>query len=333
MLREDELLQQAITAVRAGHELTARDIFLEIVEVDPRNETAWMWLTGLLDELDDCIYACEQVLQINPQNANVNQYLEQLLEQRKKRQEEQKLRIDDQVRQARELVKTKKHDQALGLVRLLVKTGEVNADAWHLLSKLTPDMDERLHALEKLLELMPENVQSRREYERLRHFRDNPLELAALYEEQGNIEKAIEAYGVAALKAKSKSEQNNIYWKTVRLENLRQEKIAHVSPTISIARLTAGPPLLYFMLLFIHVGLNPIANPELLLWFGFFWVLLGGFMIALASVRSHSRLWSFLFKDVGSGGSPAARFSMAAAGWILVILPFVLLFYAAFIRM
>lgn len=321
-----------MTAVRAGHELTARDIFLEVVEINPHNETAWMWLTGLLDDLDDCIYACEQVLKINPKNVNVNQYLGQLLEQRKKRQEEQRLRVEDQVRQARELVKTKKQDQALGLIRLLAKTGEVNADVWHLLAKLTPDMDERLLALEELLKLMPENVQSRREFDRLKHFRDNPLELAAMYEEQGNIEKAIEAYGIAALKSKSKNEQNSIYWKTIRLENLRQEKISHISPTVSIARLTAGPPLLYFMLLFIHLGLNPIANPDLLLSFGFLWVLLGGFMIALASVRSHSRLWSLLFKNVGSSGSPAARFSMSAAGWVLVILPFVLLFYAAFIR-
>ncbi len=322
-----------MTAVRAGHELTARDIFLEIVEINPRNETAWMWLTGLLDDLDDCIYACEQVLEINPSNVNVNQYLGQLLDQRKQRQEEQRLRIEDQIRQARELVKTKKHDEALGLIRLLVQTGEVNADVWHLLANLTPEMDERLHALEKFLALAPGNVHSRREFDRLRHFKDNPLDLAAIYEEQGNIEKAIETYGIAALKAKSKGEQNSIYWKTVRLENLRQEKIAHISPTVSIVRLTAGPPLLYFMLLFIHVGLNPIVNPDLLLWLGFFWVLLGGFMIALASVRSRSRMWSLLFKDVSSGGTPAARFSMAAAGWLLVIFPFALLFYMAFVRM
>jgi len=153
-----------------------------------------------------------------------------------------------------------------------------------------------------------------------------------MYEEQGNIEKAIETYGIAALKAKSKREQIDIYWKTVRLENMRQEKIAHFSPTVSIARLTAGPPLLYFTLLFIHLGLNPIANPDLLLSFGFFWVLLGGFMIALASVRSHHRLWALLFKDAGSSGTPTARFFVAAAGWILVMLPFVLLFLVAFNR-
>jgi len=332
-MREDTLLQQAMSAMRAGHELTARDIFLEVVEINPRNETAWMWLTGLLDDLDDCIYACEQVLEINPNHASVKQYLSQLLVEKKKRQEAQRLYLEDQVRQARELVKVRKCGEALDLVRLLAQSGDVNADAWHLLAELSSDMDERLTALEKLLALMPGDVPARQEFERLQHFKNNPLDLAAMYEEQGNIEKAIETYGLASLKARSKSEQNSIYWKTVRLENLRHEKIAHISPTVSIARLTAGPPLLYFMLLLVDEGLNPIANPAPLPWFGFFWVLLGGFMIALSSVRSHHRLWSLIFKDVSSSGSPVARFSMAAAGWILVILPFAVLFLMAFNRL
>jgi uncharacterized membrane protein HdeD (DUF308 family) len=86
-------------------------------------------------------------------------------------------------------------------------------------------------------------------------------------------------------------------------------------------------------MLLIHVGLNPLAHPEPILWIGFFWVLLGGFMIALASVRSHSRLWSLIFKEVASGGTPTARFFMAVAGWILVFLPFMLLFLMAYNRL
>lgn len=333
LMREDTLLQQAMSAVRAGHELTARDIFLEIVEINPRNETAWTWLTGLLDDPEDCIYACQQVLEINPNNIHIGPYLDQLLFEKNKRLEVERLRIEGQVRQARELVKAKKRGEALDLVRLLAQTGEVNADVWHLLADLSPEMEERLPALEKLLALTPGDVQARQEFERLQHFKNNPLDLAAMYEEEGNIEKAIETYGLASLKAASKSKQNNIYWKTVRLENLRYEKIAHVAPTVSIARLTGGPPLLYFMLLLVHEGLNPIVNSDPLLWFGFFWVLLGGFMVALASVRSHHRLWSLIFNDVGSGGTPTARFFMAAAGWILVILPFVLLFFMAYNRL
>lgn len=83
-MQEDHLLQKAISAARAGHELTARDIFLGIVEIDPRKEIAWMWLTGLLDDLDDCIYACEMVLDINPGNVNARQYLDQLLVKKQK---------------------------------------------------------------------------------------------------------------------------------------------------------------------------------------------------------------------------------------------------------
>ena len=56
-------------------------------------------------------------------------------------------------------------------------------------------------------------------------------------------------------------------------------------------------------------------------------------MIALASVRSHHRLWALIFKDVGSGGTPTARFFMSAAGWMLVAIPFTLLFLMAYIRL
>jgi tetratricopeptide (TPR) repeat protein len=259
--------------------------------------------------------------------------LSQLLTDKKKQQEVQKLRVEEYVGRARELVKAKNRSEALDLVHSLAQSGEVNADVWRMLADLTPDMDERMHALEKLLDLTPGDAQARQEFERLRHFKNNPLDLAAIYEEQGNIEKAIETYSIASLRSTSKSEQNSIYWKTIRLENLRQEKIAHISPAVSVARLTAGPPLLYFMLLLLHMGFNLISNPDPLLGLGFFWVLLGGFMIALASVRSRHRLWSLIFKDAGSGGTPTARFIMSAAGWMLVAIPFALLFLMAYIRL
>jgi len=332
-MREEQLLQQAISAARAGRELTARDIFLEIIEINPQNEVAWMWLTGLLDDLDDCIYACERVLEINPGNVNISQYLDQLLVERKKQQEAERLRLEEQAMHARELVKAGQRGEALELVRELAQTGEAGAEVWRLLADLAPEMDERSRALEKLLALTPGDAHARQELDRLHHFQNNPLDLAAMYEEQGNLDKAIETYGLASLKPGSKDQWNSIYWKIIRLENLRQENIAHISPGISVARLTGGPPLLYFLLMLVHVGMNPIANPEPFLWIGFFWVALGGFMIALASVRSHHRLWFLLFRDVGSGGTPAARFVMAAAGWILVFLPFLLLFYLAFNRL
>jgi tetratricopeptide (TPR) repeat protein len=332
-MQEDNLLKQAITAARAGHELTARDIFLQIVESEPRNELAWLWLIGLLDDLDDCIYACEMALDINPGNTNVRQRLDKLLAEKQVKLDTERLRVEEQVQQAWELVKANDRDSALIIARNLTQKDSTSANAWLLLAELATEMDEQVHALERLLAITPGDIQAQKELERLQHFRQNPLDLGAMYEEQGDLDKAIATYRLAILKPEFKSQWNNLYWKINRLENLRQEKITYVSPRVSIARLTSGPPLLYFMLMLVQVGVNPFAHPEPLLWLGFFWVLLGGFMIALASVRSRHFLWIWLFKDISAGGTPTARRSMAAAGWILVLLPHIMLFLAAYYRL
>ncbi len=72
-------LRQAIAWAREGRKVEARDLLLAVVEEDPQNETAWMWLTGLVDSLDDKIIACENILTINPSNDRIRVYLAQLL--------------------------------------------------------------------------------------------------------------------------------------------------------------------------------------------------------------------------------------------------------------
>src|SRR6266508_4877700 len=78
-----EVLQRAIRAARAGQREEARDLLLNIVDVDPQNEMAWMWLSGLVDSLEDRIIACENVLAINPANHKVRAHLERLQKQQK----------------------------------------------------------------------------------------------------------------------------------------------------------------------------------------------------------------------------------------------------------
>ena len=77
-----ELLRQGVDAAQAGRRLDARAIFMRVVEAEPQNEMAWMWLTGLVDDLEDKIIACENVLTINPNNKRVRAYLEGLLQQK-----------------------------------------------------------------------------------------------------------------------------------------------------------------------------------------------------------------------------------------------------------
>jgi len=76
-----EGLQKAIQAARAGRKVEARDLLIQIVEINPQNEMAWVWLTGLVDSLEDRIIACENVLTINPANQKVRVFLEELQSQ------------------------------------------------------------------------------------------------------------------------------------------------------------------------------------------------------------------------------------------------------------
>ena len=77
-----ELLRQGVDAARAGRRVEARETLLQVIDIEPRNELAWMWLTGLVDDLEDKIIACENTLTINPTNEKVRAYLGALLHQR-----------------------------------------------------------------------------------------------------------------------------------------------------------------------------------------------------------------------------------------------------------
>jgi hypothetical protein len=326
---ENGLLQQAISAAHAGRELKAREIFWRVVEAEPQNELAWMWLAGLLDEVDERIEACSVVLQINPANQHAQKYLSQLHAEKQQDLEKQKWRQAELLEQAQELVAASQREAALAFIRDSLRELINSAEAWRLLAELTPNLEEQTRALEKVLELSPEDPQAQKELRRLHHFQNNPLDLARMYEEEGQLEKAISTYKRSALRAKNDRQWDAIYWNVTRLENLKREKIVYISPRFSIARLTLGPPILYVMLMFLQVGVNPFANPEPALWLGAFWALIGGFLIALASVPSRHPLWLLLFDDPGSGGSPGARFATAAAGWMLVLLPHTMLFWVA----
>lgn len=322
-------LQQAIATARAGHELMAREMFLEIVESEPYNELAWLWLVGLLDELDERIYACKKVLAINPANTHVREYLAPLLAEKQKTQATEKLRAEQQLQRARELFKAQKNDDALYIIRGLTRADIVSPQAWQALAVFAPKIEEQIYALKNLLKLTPDDAPAREKLQQLEHYQKNPLEVAALYEEQGQLEKAIDAYNRAALLPEMKHQWDAIYWKISRLQNLRHEKITHISPVVSIARLTFGPPLLYLALTLVQVGNTPFAPPYPLLWVGLVWVLFGGFMIALSTVHSPERLKSILSKGLGANGIPVAR-SALVIGWILILLPHVLLFVVAY---
>ncbi len=65
----DELLREGIAAAEAGQRERARDLLMRVVEMDEENVMAWLWLSGVVDSLDEREICLENVLALDPANA------------------------------------------------------------------------------------------------------------------------------------------------------------------------------------------------------------------------------------------------------------------------
>jgi tetratricopeptide (TPR) repeat protein len=318
-------LQTAIEAARAGRKGEARDLLIQIVQIDPHNETAWIWLSGLVDSLEDRIIACENVLTINPANQKVWAYLEELQRQQKALLENKNsAEAIDLFAQAKEHAEQNDIATAIRLAEQALEKYANYEDAWLLIGKLSSDINQQIRAFEKASQINSSNKETASALEQLRHLKADPMNAAARLEQLGKFEEALNVYHERASKARNSREFDHIYKQILRIEGLQNENIRYVAPSSSIARLTFTWPLLYLSLALVQVGLNPFAHPVFYLWLGLPLVVVGSFLLSLAEVRSNHIVWQKLFDEQGDG-SPFARLVTATAGWLFIIMPHILL--------
>ncbi len=65
-----ELLRHGIAAAKAGRKQEARQLLFQVTELDEQNEQAWLWLSGVVESLEDRRVCLENVLAINPHNTH-----------------------------------------------------------------------------------------------------------------------------------------------------------------------------------------------------------------------------------------------------------------------
>jgi len=66
----DDDLQKAITLIKSGQKKQGGQILAEIVQQQPNNETAWLWLAHCVTTNQQKIYCLNKALEINPQNGS-----------------------------------------------------------------------------------------------------------------------------------------------------------------------------------------------------------------------------------------------------------------------
>lgn len=72
------LLQEGINAARYGRKEEARELLLELTEIDATNEVAWLWLGTLAKDVEEALRYTLRVLELNPQNERAQAWLEKL---------------------------------------------------------------------------------------------------------------------------------------------------------------------------------------------------------------------------------------------------------------
>lgn len=74
----DGMVKEAIRQYRAGNKEEARTLLLKATELDDHHEQAWMWLSAVVESAEDQMICLENVLAINPSNADAQRGLDML---------------------------------------------------------------------------------------------------------------------------------------------------------------------------------------------------------------------------------------------------------------
>lgn len=74
----EAMLNAAVAALKANRKLEARQLLEQVINIDERNEQAWLWLSGCVDSLEDQELCLQNVLDINPNNQKARKGLEML---------------------------------------------------------------------------------------------------------------------------------------------------------------------------------------------------------------------------------------------------------------
>lgn len=71
----EDLLRLGIRTAKSGNKEGARVMFQQVLDIDKRNERAWLWLASVAETDIDRRRYLQTVLRINPNNANAKKHL------------------------------------------------------------------------------------------------------------------------------------------------------------------------------------------------------------------------------------------------------------------
>ncbi|MBE0697553.1 MAG: hypothetical protein IH586_11585 [Anaerolineaceae bacterium] len=328
------LLSQAIQILHSGQRAQARQMFIEVVDQDPNNAQAWIYLSHLVEDEEDQLIAIENALALLPGDEELLARREaHLLAYPHLRRTGLGASLSDELAQAQQLVGEKKYPEAISLLRNLVYQYPGSEKAWLALADLEPGLPERTLAVEKVLKLDPHNPDVQRLLKQVQKEQKNPLQRGQYLEEQGEFDRALEVYLYIVTHSRLATQRLEA---RRRMENIDLRQEAHhiqpVHPNLNLARLAAGPVLLFLILLFMQSGLK-ITHLPLLALPGILSVGIGSLLVAVTEMVPAHPKWVAWYGRPGNGDEPEMRQGMRLLGWALMLAPYTIFMIEAGARL
>ena len=120
---------------------------LRAAELDPRSESAWLWLSSISEYPEELFVFLTNVLEINPENARALEWAAAT----------RSLLAKNFVQRGIDAVESNQPDAAAQYFNQALEYDEQNSMAWLWLASLSESSEGKLSYLEKVLEFDPEN--------------------------------------------------------------------------------------------------------------------------------------------------------------------------------
>jgi hypothetical protein len=331
-----DLFHEAIKAARKEDEVLAHQLLQKLVREQPDHEQGWLWLSKVSDDLDEEIRALEMVVKLNPTHEEAAY---RLLELKAEQKLQQPTSADELYREALLAYKNGRAHQSRFNLQQIVRSHPTYLKAWLGLAQVAQTPAQRIVALETVVAIDPTHAKGTAVLQKLKLNHHDNLALGRAYEEVGQLSKAQAAYQQAARHASSSADRHiaakHAREIEARLKTQTQAKAAPKTITLTdvnttLTRLAFGPVILYFLLLMIHGGLNPLRIPWLF-YLAMPVVGLGSLLITGATSTPDHPFWK---KIVGAQGitDQGMIMGLTAVGLLLLSIPFGMIFVSSIHR-
>lgn len=149
-----DALREGINAAQSGDRAKARAALLRSTEIDPKSESAWLWLASISEYPEELLVFLGNVLEINPYNARALEWTAAT----------KSLLSKTFVQRGMDAANGGQADFAAQCFHQALEQDQNNASAWHWLANLSDSTEGKLSYLEKVLEIEPENESAKSEY-------------------------------------------------------------------------------------------------------------------------------------------------------------------------